>query len=116
MLTYLDAILRVYNLFGRRDNMFKARIKILVKALGAEEFARQVEEEWAHLADGPSTLTDEELHRVTACFKRRHAGLDALRDAATASHEAATGASRAGSSAMCFAHRRCPATRPSRCR
>ena len=52
MLTYLEAILRVYNRYGRRDNMYKARIKILVKALGAEEFARQVEAEWEHLTDG----------------------------------------------------------------
>src|SRR5262249_12119154 len=47
LLGYLQAILRVYNELGRRDNAFKARIKILVHALGAEEFARQVEEEFA---------------------------------------------------------------------
>jgi sulfite reductase (NADPH) hemoprotein beta-component len=69
MLTYVEAILRVYNLYGRRDNLFKARIKILVRALGAEEFARQVDEGWAHLADGPSTLTDEELARVSSYFE-----------------------------------------------
>src|SRR6187455_599793 len=46
MLTYVEAILRVYNRHGRRDNIWKARIKILVKALGIEEFARQVEAEW----------------------------------------------------------------------
>jgi sulfite reductase (NADPH) hemoprotein beta-component len=68
MLTYCEAILRVYNRYGRRDNSFKARIKILVKALGAAEFARQVEKEWAHLKDGPSTLTPEEFQRVAACF------------------------------------------------
>ncbi len=68
MLTYCEAILRVYNRYGRRDNSFKARIKILVKALGAAEFARQVEEEWAHLKGGPSTLTQEEFERVAACF------------------------------------------------
>jgi hypothetical protein len=49
LLSYLEAILRVYNLQGRRDNMHKARIKILVRALGAEAFARKVEAEWAHL-------------------------------------------------------------------
>ncbi|SJN09144.1 Sulfite reductase [NADPH] hemoprotein beta-component [Halomonas citrativorans] len=56
LLTYLEACVRVYNQFGRRDNKFKARIKILVKALGIEEYRRRVEEEWAHLKDGPQTL------------------------------------------------------------
>ena len=51
-----------------RDNAFKARIKILVKALGREEFARQVEAEWAHLKDGPATLTVAEVERVAAQF------------------------------------------------
>lgn len=69
ILTYCDAILRVYNLHGRRDNMYKARIKILVQALGIEEFRRQVEAEWAHHKDGPSTLTVEEVHRVADQFE-----------------------------------------------
>ncbi|MEI7613781.1 MAG: nitrite/sulfite reductase [Betaproteobacteria bacterium] len=68
LLSYLDALLRVYNRYGRRDNLYKARIKILVAALGAEEFARQVEEEWSHLKDGPTTLTDEEFKRIAAHF------------------------------------------------
>ncbi|HEV8644296.1 MAG TPA: nitrite/sulfite reductase [Burkholderiales bacterium] len=68
MMTYVECILRVYNRYGRRDNIYKARIKILVKALGAEEFARQVEEEWAVVKDGPGTLTEEELKRVSAYF------------------------------------------------
>ena len=68
MLSYIEAILRVYNQYGRRDNMYKARIKILVKAVGVEEFARQVEAEWADLKDGPSTVTEEELKRVAAYF------------------------------------------------
>jgi len=68
ILTYCEAILRVYNRFGRRDNAYKARIKILVQSLGVEEFARQVEAEWAHLVDGPATLTQAELDRVAACF------------------------------------------------
>ena len=67
-LTYVEAILRVYNRHGRRDNLYKARIKILVKALGPEEFARQVEEEWVHVKDGPGTLTRDELARVSAYF------------------------------------------------
>ena len=68
MLTYLEAILRVYNRHGRRDNAYKARIKILVKALGVEAFRAQVEAEWAHLRGSESTLTDEELRRVCAHF------------------------------------------------
>ena len=71
MLSYCEAILRVYNRYGRRDNAFKARIKILVKSLGAEEFARQVEEEWTHIQDGPSTITQEELDRVASFFQGR---------------------------------------------
>lgn len=68
VMTYLEAILRIYNQFGRRDNIYKARIKILVKAIGAEEFARQVEEEWQDIKDGPGTLTEAELARVSAYF------------------------------------------------
>lgn len=68
LLTYLDAILRVYNRYGRRDNKYKARIKILVKALTPEVFAERVAAEWAHLKDGPATLTQEELDRVAAHF------------------------------------------------
>jgi sulfite reductase (NADPH) hemoprotein beta-component len=68
LLTYLDALLRVYNRHGRRDKLYKARIKILVNALGIEEFTRQVEEEWAFLIDGPATLTDGEFARVAAYF------------------------------------------------
>ena len=70
-LSYCEAILRVYNRYGRRDNAFKARIKILVKALGAEEFARQVEAEWAQVKDGPSTITQEEFDRVASFFRNR---------------------------------------------
>ena len=68
LLTYLDAILRVYNRYGNRDNKYKARIKILVKAWTAEVFAERVEAEWAHLKDGPATLTDHEINRVKAFF------------------------------------------------
>ncbi|MDK9723327.1 MAG: nitrite/sulfite reductase [Sterolibacteriaceae bacterium MAG5] len=69
LLTYAEAILRVYNLHGRRDNLYKARIKILVQALGVEAFGRQVEEEWAHLQGGPSTLTEQEAARVATHFE-----------------------------------------------
>ena len=68
LLTYLEAVLRVYNRYGRRDNLYKARIKILVQALGVREFARQVEDEWAHLKDGPTTLTDTEVARISDHF------------------------------------------------
>ena len=68
LLSYIEAILRVYNLEGRRDNPYKARIKILVKALGIEEFRRKVDAEWANLKDGPATITDAELARVSAYF------------------------------------------------
>jgi sulfite reductase (NADPH) hemoprotein beta-component len=70
LLTYLDAILRVYNRHGRRDNIWKARIKILVKERGAEKFAEEVEAEWAQLKDGAATLTREEVERVSARFTR----------------------------------------------
>jgi sulfite reductase (NADPH) hemoprotein beta-component len=68
MLTYCTAILRVYNRYGRRDNIWKARIKILVKSLGVEEFARRVDEEWAGLQDSPDVITDAELERVARHF------------------------------------------------
>jgi sulfite reductase (NADPH) hemoprotein beta-component len=68
LLTYLDAILRVYNQHGRRDNKYKARIKILVRAMGTEAFTAKVNEEWAFLKGNASTLTQKELARVKACF------------------------------------------------
>ena len=68
LLTYLEACVRVYNQFGRRDNKFKARIKILVKALGIEEFRRRVEEEWVHLKDGPQTLNQAAVDAAKVHF------------------------------------------------
>ena len=70
LLTYLEAILRVYNRYGRRDNIHKARIKILVKEHGPEKFRQEVDVEWAHLKDGPSTLVAEELARIESRFTR----------------------------------------------
>lgn len=70
MLSYVEAILRVYNRYGRRDNKYKARIKILVKTIGADAFAAAVEEEWAHLKDGPATLTQQEYERVAQFFRQ----------------------------------------------
>ncbi|PWB35592.1 sulfite reductase [Pseudomonas sp. SDI] len=69
LLSYVEAILRVYNRHGRRDNKYKARIKILVKALGIEAFAREVEQEWQHIKDGPAQLTEDEFRRVAEGFE-----------------------------------------------
>ena len=68
--SYLTALLRVYNRFGRRDNLYKARIKILVKALGPEEFARQVKAEWVHLQNGDDNFTKAEWERVAKHFTK----------------------------------------------
>ena len=68
--SYLTALLRVYNRFGRRDNLYKARIKILVKALGPEEFARQVEGEWLHIQGGDDNFTLAEWERVAQHFTK----------------------------------------------
>ncbi len=68
LLTYLDAVLRVYNRFGRRDNKYKARIKILVKAMTVEGFAAKVDDEWQHLKDGPSTLRAEDIAHFSSFF------------------------------------------------
>jgi sulfite reductase (NADPH) hemoprotein beta-component len=68
LLTYLEAILRTYNRYGRRDNKYKARIKILVRAMTAEGFRERVDAEWVHLKDGASTLTTDEVTRVRAFF------------------------------------------------
>jgi sulfite reductase (NADPH) hemoprotein beta-component len=68
LLSYLEAILRVYNLEGRRDNLTKARIKILVRSLGVEEFQRRVEAEWRTIKDGPLRLSEAEIARVKQFF------------------------------------------------
>ncbi len=69
LLSYLDAILRVYNLHGRRDNKFKARIKILVDSMGGPAFAKLVDAEWeANIKDGPLTLTDANFAKASSFF------------------------------------------------
>ncbi|WKD48559.1 nitrite/sulfite reductase [Microbulbifer spongiae] len=68
LLPYLEAIVRVYNRLGRRDNKYKARIKILVKALGPEEFGRRVEEEWQQGKDGAEKLTPQALQWARSFF------------------------------------------------
>ncbi len=85
LLTYLEAIMRVYNRYGRRDNKYKARIKILVRAMSAEGFRERVDEEWSHLEDSASTLTDAEITRMEGFFARpdyprRHGDLGSLRE------------------------------------
>ncbi|MFP6797013.1 MAG: nitrite/sulfite reductase [Pseudomonadales bacterium] len=68
LLTYVEAIIRVYNRHGRRDNKYKARIKILVRAMTPEVFGEKVDAEWEHLRDGPGVLTDQEIQRVNDSF------------------------------------------------
>ncbi len=68
LLSYLEAILRIYNLEGRRDNLTKARIKILVKSLGLEEFRRRVEAEWEQIRDGGLRVDEAEISRLRGFF------------------------------------------------
>ncbi|MBO6730655.1 MAG: nitrite/sulfite reductase, partial [Maricaulis sp.] len=68
LLSYLTAILRVYNQHGRRDNLYKARIKILVDALGVEAFAGEVEEEWSYIREGELRLPESEILRIRSFF------------------------------------------------
>ena len=68
LLSYCEAILRVYNMLGRRDNMFKARIKILVMATGVENFTKLVEDEFAQICDTALKLPDDEIARIRAYF------------------------------------------------
>jgi sulfite reductase (NADPH) hemoprotein beta-component len=68
LLSYLEAILRVYNIDGRRDNKYKARIKILVHQIGADEFRRQVDEEWERIRDGALQLPPAEIERIRGYF------------------------------------------------
>ena len=70
LLTYLEAALRVYNRHGRRDNKYKARIKILVRAMTAEVFSKRVDEEWQTIINGPGTLTEAEIERSGRFFTR----------------------------------------------
>jgi sulfite reductase (NADPH) hemoprotein beta-component len=68
ILSYLEAILRVYNQYGRRDNIYKARIKILVHELGVEKFAAEVEEEWQQIRDGALKLDEEVVEDIRSRF------------------------------------------------
>jgi sulfite reductase (NADPH) hemoprotein beta-component len=68
LLSYVEAIMRVYNQYGRRDNIYKARIKILVHELGVEKFAQEVEEEWQKMRDGALALDDEVIEDIRSRF------------------------------------------------
>ena len=68
LLAYLEAVLRTYNILGRRDNLYKARIKILVHETGADEFTRLVEREFAEIQGGDFTLPADEAARIAAYF------------------------------------------------
>ena len=68
LFSYTEAILRAYNLAGNRENIFKARIKILLKEWGVEKLTAAIEHEWQALKDGPSTLHQDEIDRVSAFF------------------------------------------------
>jgi len=68
LLSYVEAILRVYNQYGRRDNIYKARIKILVHELGIDKFAAEVEDEWLAMRDGALTLDDAVIEDVRSRF------------------------------------------------
>ena len=68
LLSYLEAIMRVYNRYGRRDNIYKARIKILVHEIGLDKFREEVEAEWAKIKDGPTDLALAEYERIKGFF------------------------------------------------
>src|SRR6202022_1969225 len=76
LLSYVEAILRVYNQYGRRDNIYKARIKILVHELGIEKFAKEVEDEWLQMRDSALVLDDAVVEAGGRTARRRHRGSD----------------------------------------
>lgn len=80
LLSYLEAILRIYNQYGRRDNLFKARIKILVKAVGPEKFRQDVETEWEQMRHSSLVLDPGEVERVRRYFAPPSYDLEAVRD------------------------------------
>ena len=69
LLSYLEAVMRIYNLMGRRDNIYKARIKILVYELGIEELQKLVEDEWSQIKSGPLVLPEAEIDRIDEYFR-----------------------------------------------
>jgi len=89
IVSYVEAILRIYNMYGRRDNMYKARIKILVNALGIDKYRELVEAEWNEIREGVLKIDPAEAERIDAYFQppayehmeNLHAELEALRSA-----------------------------------
>jgi sulfite reductase (NADPH) hemoprotein beta-component len=69
VLSYVEAVLRVYNQYARRDNLYKSRIKILVHDLGADVFAREVEAEWRYIKDGPLAVDPATVAEIAARFR-----------------------------------------------
>ncbi|MEO1331800.1 MAG: nitrite/sulfite reductase, partial [Pseudomonadota bacterium] len=98
LLSYLEAILRVYNRHGRRDNLYKARIKILVEALGVEAFRKEVEDEWALIAAPAIDLPEDERARIAAYFEPPK--FEMLSEEALADDEAALARARSADAAF----------------
>ncbi len=69
VISYIEAILRIYNMYGRRDNIFKARIKILVNALGIDRFREMVDAEWAEIRDSELQIAQAEIDRINTYFE-----------------------------------------------
>ncbi|MCK9194428.1 MAG: nitrite/sulfite reductase, partial [Nevskia sp.] len=92
LLSYCEAILRIYNRLGRRDNIYKARIKILVKETGVETFRQMVEHEWQQIKDSYLKLLPEDLARMKGHFLEPAYAPDADRDASYAAHLASDSA------------------------
>ena len=86
LLSYLEAILRVYNRYGRRDNIYKARIKILVHQLGVEKFTEKVEREWRRIKDSVLRLEEKEIERVKGFFQTASYDLTAIDDTRFSAH------------------------------
>ena len=80
LLSYMEAILRIYNLEGRRDNIHRARIKVLVKSLGIDAFCEKVDKEWDRIKDSDLLLEQKEIDRVSAYFTAPDYDQDADKD------------------------------------
>ncbi len=105
LLSYCEAVLRVYNRLGRRDNIYKARIKILVKETGPAKFAEMVEAEWAQIKDSYLKLTQADLDRVKRHFHAPDYATDAADDRSYAHHLATNSAFAAWTRRNLKAHR-----------
>lgn len=105
LLSYCEAVLRVYNRLGRRDNIYKARIKILVKETGPAKFAEMVEAEWAQIKDSYLKLTQADLDRVKKHFSAPAYAADAASDSSYAQHLGANGSFAAWTRRNLKAHR-----------